>query len=363
MKIEMGESLLRSYFKDVKGCLITQTNWKVSENWKADSADSAQLQNIYEKIRSDSDFSDVFKTELAQTLRQAEVDVIGIDAGGKVYMAEVAFHEGGLNYGGKNETKDRVVKKLLRAYLAATKFFPGHTYEILFASPKVNPATDEIIKAYFAMLSDRFESHAVHFAYYANDDFRDAILVPTYRRTKVESDTSDLFIRSVRMLDMFALVDEEQAAPARKSTPSRKPQTSGNTLSSNTIKKHECADIKIKGRTFDLYMSPQHGDVIFQDFVRRTLTDLLKWNIIPSTEIEKLQKIDYSKETFGLQFALFQKDWKDCIDNTGKIRYWSGKINNTFFVCSQWWKEKVVPVYEDKFAEWLKYLSRICDNS
>ncbi len=50
MKIEMGESLLRSYFKDVKGCLITQTNWKVSENWKTDTPDSAQLQEIY-KIR------------------------------------------------------------------------------------------------------------------------------------------------------------------------------------------------------------------------------------------------------------------------------------------------------------------------
>ncbi|MDE5614314.1 MAG: hypothetical protein K2I74_06665 [Treponemataceae bacterium] len=228
MKIEMGESLLRSYFKDIKGCLITQTNWKVSENWKTDSADSAQLQDIYKKIRSDSDFSDVFKTELAQTLRQAEVDVIGIDAGGKVYMAEVAFHEGGLNYGGKNETKDRVVKKLLRAYLAATKFFPGHAYEILFASPKVNPATDEIIKAYFSMLSDHFESNAVHFAYYANDDFRDEILVPTYRRTKAEADTSDLFIRSVRMLDMFALVNEEQTPLARKGAAGKKHQPSDN---------------------------------------------------------------------------------------------------------------------------------------
>lgn len=358
MKIEMGESLLRSYFKDIKGCLITQTNWKVSENWKTDSADSAQLQDIYKKIRSDSDFADVFKTELAQTLRQAEVDVIGIDAGGKVHMAEVAFHEGGLNYGGKNETKDRVVKKLLRAYLAATKFFPGHAYEILFASPKVNPATDKIIKAYFAMLSDHFESHAVHFAYYANNDFRDEILVPTYRRTKAEADTSDLFIRSVRMLDMFALVNEEQTPLARKGAAGKTHQPSNN---APEIKVHECAEIRIKGHAFDLYMNPHHGDTIFQDFVQRTIADLLKWNLIPATEIEKLQKFDYSKETFGLQYALFQKNWKDCLDNTGKARYWAKKIG-IFFVCSQWRKEKVVPVYEDKFAEWLKYLSRICDN-
>lgn len=210
MKIEMGESLLRAYFKDVKECLITQTNWKVSENWKADESDSAQLQDIYEKIRSDSNFADAFKTELAQTLRQAEVDVIGIDAAGKLYLAEVAFHEAGLNYGSKTETKDRVIKKLLRAWLAAMKFFPGHRYEIIFASPKVNPATDKIIREYFDILSESFESPDAHFAYYANDSFRDEILLPTYEKSRAESDTSDLFIRSVRLLDLFSLVSAEK---------------------------------------------------------------------------------------------------------------------------------------------------------
>ncbi len=125
------------------------------------------------------------------------------------------------------------------------------------------------------------------------------------------------------------------------------------------IRMHKCEDIKIKGHTFDLY-NPQQGDTLFQDFVRRTLAELLKWNLIPSTEIEKLQQLWYSKRTFGLQYALFQKDRKDCLDNTGKVRYWSKKIG-AFYVCSQWWKQNV-PIYEDKFAEWLKYLSSICDN-
>lgn len=227
MKIEMGESLLRAYFKDVKECLITQTNWKVSENWKADESDSAQLQDIYEKIRSDGNFADAFKTELAQTLRQAEVDVIGIDADGKLYLAEVAFHEAGLNYGSKTETKDRVIKKLLRAWLAAMKFFPGHRYEIIFASPKVNPATDEIIREYFDILSERFESPDAHFAYYANDSFRDEILLPTYEKSRAESDTSDLFIRSVRLLDLFSLVSAEKPKATVRKTLYEKAQVSG----------------------------------------------------------------------------------------------------------------------------------------
>lgn len=314
MKIEMGESLLRSYFKDVKGCLITQTNWKVSENWKADSADSAQLQDIYKKIRSDSDFSDVFKTELAQTLRQAEVDVIGIDAGGKVYMAEVAFHEGGLNYGGKNETKDRVVKKLLRAYLAATKFFPGHTYEILFASPKVNPATDEIIKAYFAMLSDRFESHAVHFAYYANDDFRDAILVPTYRRTKAEADTSDLFIRSVRMLDMFALVNEEQTPLARKGAASKKHQKKLSEQSAKTSNQIKVGEI-----------------------AKFILRPLLENGKVSTGEIEKLKDAEYCKKRFGLYVPML-------IPYHGKTvyRYYSNPVSihgKQYLLTNDWYED------------------------
>ena len=38
MKIEMGESLLQSYLKHVKNCLISQTNWKTSSNWNIDSS-------------------------------------------------------------------------------------------------------------------------------------------------------------------------------------------------------------------------------------------------------------------------------------------------------------------------------------
>ena len=69
------------------------------------------------RARNIADFSDVVKkSSLEQALKQAEVDVVGIDKD-KVYLVEVAFHENGLQYGGRLETKDRVCKKLLRAYL------------------------------------------------------------------------------------------------------------------------------------------------------------------------------------------------------------------------------------------------------
>ena len=53
-----------------------------------------------------------------------EVDVIGMDSSNTVYAIDIAFHEAGLNYGSKEETKDRVLKKLLRSYLSLLSYFP-----------------------------------------------------------------------------------------------------------------------------------------------------------------------------------------------------------------------------------------------
>lgn len=53
-----------------------------------------------------------FSAKTKSVLGQAEVDVVGIDKE-KVYLVEVAFHEDGLQYGGRLETRDRVCKKLL----------------------------------------------------------------------------------------------------------------------------------------------------------------------------------------------------------------------------------------------------------
>lgn len=211
MKIEMGESLIASYFKHVKGCLIVQTNWKISGKWKASADGKEKSQNLYKKIQSDDVFADIIKTGFEQTLKQAEIDVVGIDVNNTVYMAEVAFHENGLQYGDKRDTKDRVCKKLLRAYLAGLYLFPNHKYEIIFASPKVNPATDTIIREFLGTLNNRYSSEIVKFHYYNDENFRDEILIPTYKSAIIEADTSELFIRSAKMLDMFDLLQKQSS--------------------------------------------------------------------------------------------------------------------------------------------------------
>lgn len=229
MKIEMGESLMQSYLKYKKGCLLTQTNWKTSSSWTIEKGNFEKIEFIYNKIQSHTDFSDIFKkNSLEQALKQAELDVVGIDKN-KLYLVEVAFHENGLQYGGRLDTKDRVCKKLLRAYLIGLAYFPNYTYEIIFASPKVNPATDETIKDYFEVLNRDFsDSEKVKFDYIANDDFRNKVLIPTLEASTGDADTSELFVRSTKLLDIFGLLKLSNNVPEihEVSTTEKIPSTS-----------------------------------------------------------------------------------------------------------------------------------------
>ena len=208
MKIDIAESLLQSYLRHKKGCLVTQTNWKTSNQWQIAEEDYQTIRTMFDTIHKHNDFSDVFKnSSMEQALKQAELDVVGIN-NDKLYMVEVAFHENGLQYGDKLETKDSVCKKLLRAYLVGLAFFPNFTYEIIFASPKVTPATDKIIKDYFAILEKEFgEGENISFRYLANEDFKNEILTPTLMASLYTSDSSELFLRSTKMLEIFGFLD------------------------------------------------------------------------------------------------------------------------------------------------------------
>lgn len=211
MKIEMGESLLQSFLKYIKICPITQTNWKSSASWNISKNNLDSVTQLFTLIQKHKDFSSVFKgVSLEQAIKQAEVDVVGI-SNDKLYMVEVAFHEFGLRYGSKVQTKDRICKKLLRAYMIGLAYFPNFSYEIIFASPKVNPATDKIIQNYFSTLMTDFgEPGKVEFRYIANDEFKQEILLPTLKASQKDSDTSDLFIRSTKLLELFDCLDAKR---------------------------------------------------------------------------------------------------------------------------------------------------------
>ncbi|TXJ11106.1 hypothetical protein [Brachyspira aalborgi] len=206
MKIEMGESLMQSYLKHIKGCFITQTNWKTLRSWKKSNEDKAKAK--FEKIKKE--YPNIFseKTKFEKMLNQAELDVIGI-ANDKIYMVEIAFHEQGLRYGNDdNKVRDRVLKKMIRAYLIWKIYFSNYSCEIIFASPKVNPSPDGLLNECFSKLAkDNFyKEDKVEFKYLSNKKFKDEILLPTLETLKSDSDTSELFLRSAKLLKICKII-------------------------------------------------------------------------------------------------------------------------------------------------------------
>ena len=206
MKIEMGESLMQSYLKHIKGCLITQTNWKTLRSWKKSNENKAKAK--FEKIKKE--YPNIFseKTTFEKMINQAELDIIGI-ANDKIYMVEIAFHEQGLRYGNDdNKVRDRVLKKMIRAYLIWKIYFSNYSCEIIFASPKVNPSPDGLLNECFSKLAkDNFyEKDKVEFKYLSNKKFKEEILLPTLKTLKSDSDTSELFLRSAKLLKICGII-------------------------------------------------------------------------------------------------------------------------------------------------------------
>ena len=359
MKIEIGESLLFSYFKHVKKCLITQMNWKFSSNWQIDLAGRDQLMYYFNQITKHHEFSDIFKADLNQTLKQAEIDVIGINSSYDIFVAETAFHENGLQYGSKIETKNRVIRKILRALLTAKYLFPSNNIELIFSAPKVNNATELVLREYFLLLQNDFSDDKTNFIYLANDDFKNEIVFPTIKAATSENDTSELFLRSVKLLEMFDMCDISKYQVLNKidlTTSNTTAEVPVRNAGDNIITNNENISLVIKDIKIPLV---KNDTELMQDFVKRTLNLLFDNNLIPEAEINNLQNKEYCKQFLHLGFPLLQTEWEKCLDNTGRARYWVKELfGGKYYVCSQWWKQNE-KYYLSKFSDWLKHLAEI----
>lgn len=340
MKIEIGESLVYSYLRHKKSCIITQTNWKPSSKWLIPNDTIEHARYEFNRINKHHAFSDIFKSDFDQTIKQAEIDVLGMDNEKRIYAFEVAFHENGLQYSGKIETRNRIFKKLLRGFITLKCFFPGYIYSIAFCSPKVNPATEQHIKDYFEVLISDFQSDTIQFIYISNEKFSQEILFETLESTVAESDNNELFIRAYKLLnlaDRFKLKQEIITEPPFV--------TNTNIDGRNTV--------TIKGKQIPL-SKENHESV--QDFVKRIMELLIIQNLLPETEIQNLLDKDYCKKTFFLQFPLIRKIEQGYKDNSGKGRYWTKDFGGKYYVCSQWWKDHH-PTYLKNITRWLKDLA------
>lgn len=213
MKIEIGESLALSYLKHVKKCVLYQNNWKISSKWaKPDEDENEEKITLEKKTFNEINihFNNIFKSSFNQTLKQAEIDALGMDKEGKIYAIDIAYHEKGLSYDkDKNITIDKLIKKLLRSYLILLSYFPDRDYEIIFASPKVGNTKEQLIVSAFNRLENLFSNknieleNKVKFIYISNEAFKKEILDRTIEASTDNSDTNELFMRSYKLLELF----------------------------------------------------------------------------------------------------------------------------------------------------------------
>jgi hypothetical protein len=225
MKIDIGESLAFSYLRHVKHCSIIQSNWKPSGNWIAKPEHLRKAIQEFDKIQRHPAFTEIFKTGFDHTVKQTEIDLLGMDQYDTVYATNVTFHEYGINFGAKTDTRNRVIKNLLRAQLALSVYFPDKKHVLMFCSPKVSPATEEIISDYFKILEEDFTSDQTQFIYLSNENFRDAILMETLECIQEEFDTSELFLRAFKLLTLYATEGSEDTSEKESiiETPSVQP--------------------------------------------------------------------------------------------------------------------------------------------
>ena len=289
MKIEMGESLFYSWLRHVKECQIVQTNWKVSSQWDMDH--ESEIKDLIEKV--DEHFSEnynyhIFKknSSMSQIIQQGECDVVGVAFNGEeksFYAVDVAFHEAGLNYGTREETVMKVISKCVRNAVCLYGYMNTKEAEIIFASPKINPAIMGDLVPCISNLNNIFRLAGFCFSIrvIANEAFNELVLQPILLASAGIADTSELFIRSYQMYKMFA--GDTRVKTERKegdgSTPSNK---------TTSVKREMYDELKI-GKLVQLVLKP---------LIIEKATDL---------EIEWMQEFEYSKNNFGIQYPLLLK--------------------------------------------------------
>jgi hypothetical protein len=86
-------------------------------------------------------------------------------------------------------------------------------------------------------------------------------------------------------------------------------------------------------------LNENHSKLPIGKYVRETLNELIINNLINSDEIAKLQREDYSKQTFDIQFPFLKKILNS--NDPEWIRYWKPSVTingEMYFVCSQWYE-------------------------
>lgn len=342
MKIEIGESLMLSWLRHIKLCQSVQLNWKASfQTWELNN--EVKLQEIMKvsKIHFERHYGyDIYKgtSSCQQFLKQGEIDVLGlkIDRGAvtNIYGVDIAFHEGGLSYGGVTSTSERIIKKMVRTAMLIHGFYDMSEGTIIFASPKIHKSLEIPIQSAVKELNKLFNEMGFGFTFhlYANRSFKEEIFEPVVKSTKSVADTSELFLRSIQMYNMFS------------------------TLPSYSIPTSDVRE-DVAEDPIELPPATYVSEIKIGELVRNEMAKLISQKLLSQEKVKLLTDEKFSKETFGVNYPFLKKITTDksLIEQrqiNGYPRYWSKVyiINGErYLLCNDWYERHI-----SKFKSWLK---------
>ena len=314
MKIEMGESLFYSWLRHVKDCQIVQTNWTTSTQWILSHQDEleAVMTETADYFFQKYGYSIYKRTSsLSQLLQQAECDAIGISVSGesrKVFAVDVAFHEGGLNYGDKRTTTIKIIAKCLRTAMCIYGFLDTKEAEIIFASPKIHNAVLIMLTPHIGEMQEIMNSKGFGFRFrlIANEDFRRQVLDPILLASNGIADTNELFLRSYQLIH---LLEKEPFVSLKK--PNDKKPSPGQDAAYNEFKIGKLAKI--------------------------VMGAILESGAVSVDEIQDLQTLDYSHSVLGINYPCLAASDRPF----DRKRYYTEPLHihgKDYYLCSQWFE-------------------------
>lgn len=325
MKIEIAESLIYSYLKHQEGCRLVQTNWRTSGKWILTEYELENAQSLYDRLSSSELFSNLFKnSSFNQLIKQAEIDVLGLNnVENTIYGIDIAFHSSGINYGSRNETGSRIIKKIFRTIFIMQSYFNEYEkFKSYFITPKVNPFDKEYIEHLIEEAREVIEDKNIEIEFISNEYFYNEIVDPLIKSIQDEHDTSELFSRAIKLLSLDNRISDS------KST-SRK--------------------LEIKKTKSQIDKRIEFGMKIGQ-FAQYSFQKAFEQNLISGNEIQNLQNPDYSKRVFNSNFEILRNKNRDITDDKGRTRYYSKQIYcGNYHLTSQWYDRQW-----DLLLNWLK---------
>lgn len=320
MKIEMGESLFYSWLRHVKECQIVQTNWTTSAKWPLQHADKLdEMMQLSDRLFSTKYSYSLYKNNvsLSQLLQQAECDVIGLTIRGgtnKVYAVDVAFHENGLNYGGRESTVQKILTKMLRTAMCIYGYLDTREAEIIFASPKIHQNVLGDVQPCMADMQKLLDDLCFHFRFtiIANEDFQEQVLKPVMLVSRDVADTNELFLRSYQMLGMFEKSGITSSPDQNRDDTTEETEKQG-------VEQKTSSDLKV-GK-----------------LAQTVLRKMLEEGAASEKEVEQMQGADYSKTVFDLNYPLLVKADSDY----SRVRYYTKPLmirGTEYMLCSQWFE-------------------------